>query len=286
VIVTALAGGALLYLSLFWIVRRAGRRIEVQHEALDLQSREMAAANQELRAVQAQLVGAERMAAVGEVVTAVAHGIRNPLANIRASAQVALLDCKDGAVAVLTAKSLTNIMTQVDRLEGRVRELLQFVRPAERQSQPLDVNTALREALQVMAGRLGAARIKVDERLAAALPVISGDEMLLEQVFMNLIGNALEATLEGETITVVTGVDRRNGSLEVFAEIRDTGKGIAPEEIPRIFDLFYTTKAQGTGVGLALAKKFIEAHGGTIAVVSSPGEGATFRVLLPASPGA
>lgn len=108
--------------------------------------------------------------------------------------------------------------------------------------------------------------------------------MLLEQVFMNLIGNAIEATSEGETITVVTGVDRRNGSLEVFAEIRDTGKGIAPEEIPRIFDLFYTTKAQGTGVGLALAKKFIEAHGGTIAVVSSPGEGATFRVLFPVPP--
>ena len=286
VIVTALAGGALLYLSLFWIVRRAGRRIEVQHEALERQSREMAAANQELHKVQAQLVGAERMAAVGEVVTAVAHGIRNPLANIRASAQVALLDRKDGAVPVLTAKSLTNIMTQVDRLEGRVRELLQFVRPAERQSQPLDVNTALRAALQIMAGRLVAARVTADERLAAALPVISGDGMLLEQVFMNLIGNAIEATSEGETITVVTGVDRRNGSLEVFAEIRDTGKGIAPEEIPRIFDLFYTTKAQGTGVGLALAKKFIEAHGGTIAVVSSPGEGATFRVLLPASPGA
>lgn len=108
--------------------------------------------------------------------------------------------------------------------------------------------------------------------------------MLLEQVFMNLIGNAIEATSEGETITAVTGVDRRNGSLEVFAEIRDTGKGIAPEEIPRIFDLFYTTKAQGTGVGLALAKKFIEAHGGTIAVVSSPGEGATFRVLFPVPP--
>ena len=286
VIVTALAGGALLYLSLFWIVRRAGRRIEVQHEALERQSREMAAANQELHKVQAQLVGAERMAAVGEVVTAVAHGIRNPLANIRASAQVALLDRKDGAVPVLTAKSLTNIMTQVDRLEGRVRELLQFVRPAERQSQPLDVNTALRAALQIMAGRLVAARVTADERLAAALPVISGDGMLLEQVFMNLIGNAIEATSEGETITVVTGVDRRNGSLEVFAEIRDTGKGIAPEEIPRIFNLFYTTKAQGTGVGLALAKKFIEAHGGTIAVVSSPGEGATFRVLLPASPGA
>jgi two-component system sensor histidine kinase HydH len=199
---------------------------------------------------------------------------------------VALLDRKDGAVPVLTAKSLTNIMTQVDRLEGRVRELLQFVRPAERQNQLLDINTALRAAIQVMAGRLVAARINVDERLAAALPVISGDGMLLEQVFMNLIGNAIEATSEGETITAVTGVDRRNGSLEVFAEIRDTGKGIAPEEIPRIFDLFYTTKAQGTGVGLALAKKFIEAHGGTIAVVSSPGEGATFRVLLPASPGA
>lgn len=282
---TALAGGTLLYLSLFWIVRRAARRIETQHQTLELQGREVAAANQELRAVQAQLVEAERMAAIGQVVAAVAHGIRNPLANIRASAQVALPDCKECARAPLGPKSLTNIITEVDRLEGRLKDLLQFVRPAERQSQPLDLNTILRAALQIMAGRIAKAPVKVDEQLAPALPVVMGDPMLIEQVFVNLIGNAIEACPGDGTITLTTGTKQDNGGPpQVFVEVRDTGNGIPPDEISKIFDLFYTTKAQGTGLGLAIARKFTEAHGGTIAVRSRPGEGATFRVTLPTRP--
>ena len=282
VVATALGGGVLLYLSLFWIVRRAGRRLEAQHRALERRSVELAAANEELQAVQAQLVKAERMAAIGEVVTAVAHGIRNPLANISASAQVALLDCQDGTAPRLT-KSLGNIMAEVDRLAGRLRELLQFVRPAERRSQPLDLNTVLHAALGLMEGRMNEARVTVDERLATALPTIMGDPMLLEQVFTSLIGNALEASPEGGTITLATGAEPdEGGGLVVVAEICDTGKGIPPEATAKIFDLFYSTKAQGTGVGLAIAKKFTEAHGGTITVRSQPGEGAVFRVSLPA----
>lgn len=283
VIVTAVAGGLLLYLSLFWIVRGAGRRIEAQHGALERQSLQVVAANQELRAVQAQLIEAERMAAIGEVVTAVAHGIRNPLANIRASAQVALLDCKACEGSGLAPKSLGNIMAEVDRLAGRLKELLQFVRPAERKSQPLDINTVLRAALQLMAGRLSETGMKVDELFAAALPTIVGDPMLLEQVFMNVIGNAVDATPEGGQITLTTGTEPApGGGLSVFAEIGDTGRGIPPGEVAKIFDLFYTTKAQGTGVGLAIAKKFTEAHGGTITVRSCPDEGTVFRVTLPA----
>jgi two-component system, NtrC family, sensor histidine kinase HydH len=283
VIATALAGMLLLYLSLFWIVRRAGRRIEAQHQALERQSLETAATNQELRSVQAQLVAAERMAAIGEVVTAVAHGIRNPLANIRASAQVALLDCGVCEAAALGPKSLGNIMAEVDRLDGRLKELLQSVRPAERQSQRLDLNAVLRAALQLMEGRVSGAGLKVHDRLATALPIILGDPMLLEQVFMNLIGNAVEATPQGGTITLRTGTesDERDG-LTVFAEIHDTGSGIPPEEVSKIFDLFYTTKAQGTGLGLAVARKFTEAHGGRITVSSRPDEGTVFRVTLPA----
>ncbi len=286
VIFTALAGGVLLYLSLFWIVRRAARRIEAQHQTLELQGREVAAANRELQAVQAQLVQAERMAAIGEVVAAVAHGIRNPLANIRASAQIALPDCEECARAPLGPKSLTNIIAEVDRLEGRLKDLLQFVRPAERQSQPLDLNTVLRTALQIMAGRIAEAHVKVEEQLALALPVVMGNPMLIEQIFVNLIGNAIEATPGGGgTITLTTGTKQDNGGApQVFAEVRDTGDGIPPDEISKIFDLFYTTKAQGTGLGLAIARKFTEAHGGTIAVRSHPGEGATFRVTLPTRP--
>ena len=133
VVSTAVGGGVVLYLSLFWIVRHAARRIESQHHALQQRSRDLATTNEELTVVQGQLLQAERLAAIGEVVTAVAHGIRNPLANIRASAQVALLDCEPAPASEPT-RSLKNIMAEVDRLEGCVRELLQFVRPAERRT--------------------------------------------------------------------------------------------------------------------------------------------------------
>ncbi len=127
-------GGVLLYLSLFWIVRRASRRIDEQHRNLENRGRELARANEELTAVQGQLLEAERLAAIGEVVTAVAHGIRNPLANIRAAAQVAGLGSREGGPSVPSAKHLASIMAEVDRLESRLKELLQFVRPADRRT--------------------------------------------------------------------------------------------------------------------------------------------------------
>jgi signal transduction histidine kinase len=297
VVGTAGMGGLLLYGSLFWIVRRAARRIQEQHQALEERTQALTSANQELRAVQAQLLEAERMAAIGEVVTAVAHGIRNPLANIRASAQVASLDCQEAGGTGRAAGNLANIMAEVDRLEGRLRELLQFVRPAGRPTDPVDLNAVLSGSLEMMAGRIAKANLRLDRRLAPELPPIRGNAMLLEQVFLSLIGNAIEAIPGGEgTITVTTGVmdrtpdgsgrqaacDPGGGRLpSVFVEVRDDGVGIPPEVLPNIFEPFHTTKAQGTGLGLAIAKKFTEAQGGTIAVTSRPGEGAAFRVTFP-----
>jgi len=283
VIETALAGSALLYLSLFWIVRRAARRISEQQQALAQRSQELTASNQELRAVQTQLLEAERMATIGEVVAAVAHGIRNPLANIRAVAQVATLDCKEEAGTRLVSRSLASIMAEVDRLEGRLKGLLQFVRPAERQSGALDVNTVLRSTLRTMAGRLAQTGLVVEECLAPVLPPTLGDAVLFEQVLMSLIGNAAEALpASGGVITLTTGTTQdKAGTVRVFAEIRDTGVGISPEGLAKIFVPFYTTKSQGTGLGLAIAKRFTEAYDGTISVSSCPGEGTVFRVTFP-----
>ena len=284
VVETALAGSALLYLSLFWIVRRAARRISEQQQALAQRSQELTASNQELQAVQTQLLEAERMAAIGEVVAAVAHGIRNPLANIRAVAQVAALDCKEEAGTRLVSRSLANIMAEVDRLENRLKELLQFARPAERQSEVLDVDAVLRSALRMMAGRLARTGLVVEECLIPVLPPILGDAVLFEQVFMSLIGNAAEALpASGGVITLTTGTAQdKAGTVGVFVEIRDTGVGIPSEGLAKIFVPFYTTKSQGTGLGLAIAKKFTEAYGGTISVSSRPGAGAVFRVTFPA----
>ena len=274
-------GGVLLYLSLFWIVRRASRRIDEQHRNLENRGRELARANEELTAVQGQLLEAERLVAIGEVVTAVAHGIRNPLANIRAAAQVAGLGLREGGPPVPSAKHLASIMAEVDRLESRLKELLQFVRPADRAYVPVDLNAVVGEAIQMVAGRMATAQVSLTRTLAVGLPPVSGNGMLLEQVALSLLANAVEAMPPGGgTISVTTGADAE--ARGVFLEVRDSGVGIAAERLPKLFTAFYTTKAQGTGLGLAIAKKFTEAHGGTIAVSSQAGAGATFRVTLPA----
>ena len=284
VITTSAGAAAVLFLSLFWIVRRAAHRIDAQHQSLEQHGRELAAANDELRSLQTQLVLAERMAAIGEVVTAVAHGIRNPLANIRASAQVALLDGDPDSQAPATA-NVRNIIGEVDRLEGRVRELLSFVHPAETRRSPLDLSTMLAGTLRLLEGRFAEAGVSPATKTALALPAVTADPMLIEQALLNILGNAIDASQTGGTVTVTTGVAHGSeGPPHVFIDVHDDGPGIDPASTERIFELFYTTKAQGTGVGLALARKFVEAHGGSLTVSSRPGEGATFRLSLPASP--
>ncbi len=156
----------------------------------------------------------------------------------------------------------------------------------------------------MMAGRIAKANLTLDKQLANGLPPIIGNAMLLEQVFLSLIGNAIEAIPDGGgTITVRTGIldqnakgERQRGANDprqarlpsadcpppsIFVEVQDTGVGIPPDLVSKIFEPFHTTKAQGTGLGLAIAKKFTEAHGGTITVSSRPIEGTMFRVALP-----
>ncbi len=282
---TALAGVILLYLSLFWIFRRATRQIEAQHQALEQRTQEIASTHKRLVEVQDQFRRAERLAAVGRVMAAVTHGLRNPLANIRASAQVVMLDLKEGKVSSLGTENLANIMGEVDRLEVRLKELLQFIRPADRQSSPVDLNKVLHTTLQMVGGRIEKSHVQVDEQLAPVLPPIMGDQILIEQVFLSLIDNAIDAMPNGGTITLITGVKQENGSSQVLAEVRDTGVGIPQEEIPKILESFYTTKAKGTGLGLAIARRFTEAYGGTLSVSSRAGEGASFRVVFPVERG-
>lgn len=274
VFAVALAGGGALYGCLVWVVRRASRRIDGQQLAL-------MAANERLRTTQSQLLQAERMAAIGEVVAAVAHGIRNPLANIRATAELEMLQCQG---CEFSAKNSAAIIGEVDRMSVRLRDLLQFVGPGERPRQQVDLNSVIREAVRTMAARLAQTQVTLTAQLAQDLPPISGNPSLLEQVFAGLIGNAIEASsgARRNSITIITGAERPSPAAPtVYVEIADTGVGISSESLANIFEPFYTTKAQGIGLGLALAKKFTEVYGGSITVQSRPHEGTKFRATFP-----
>lgn len=231
-----------------------------------------------IRQTQAELVRAERLAAVGELAAAVAHGIRNPLAGIRAAAQVAREDAADPGVI----ESLDDIIGEAGRLETRVRTILNFAKPFEPKLVWGDLNAFLRDFTDRIRKRIPPG-IRFAVELDPALPQVRFDAVQLTEVLDALVVNAVEAMAGGGAIAVRSRLDGANGTdAAALVTVSDTGPGIDASKREQIFDLFYTTKASGTGIGLATAKRLIDQHGGTITVESTPGAGTTFLIRLPA----
>ena len=271
VLLGALCGGLLLYLSLFAIVRQAARKIKEQEE--------------NLLKVQSDLVASQRMAAVGEIAAAVAHGIGNPLSSIRAAAQVAKLDCDECEGPDLQQKTLTTldeIIQQVDRVQKRMRGLLNFAKPMEPRPAPVEINSLLSDIVDVLRPRFAEAGVSPQLDLDRSLPEVQLDANHVEQIFMGLVTNALEATPNGGRVTIRTNTLKDNGSAtNVHISIEDTGEGIPVDSRERVFDPFFTTKPDGTGIGLPLARKFVERNGGKIIVSDGTSGGAKFDVVFP-----
>jgi two-component system sensor histidine kinase HydH len=271
VLLGALCGGLLLYLSLFAIVRQAARKIKEQEE--------------NLLKVQSDLVASQRMAAVGEIAAAVAHGIGNPLSSIRAAAQVAKLDCDECQGPDLQQKTLTTldeIIQQVDRVQKRMRGLLNFAKPMEPRPSPVKINSLLSDIVDVLRPRFAEAGVSPQLDLDRNLPEVQLDANHVEQIFMGLVTNALEATPNGGRVTIRTNTLKDNGSAtNVHISIEDTGEGIPVDSRERVFDPFFTTKPDGTGIGLPLARKFVERNGGKIIVSDGTSGGAKFDVVFP-----
>jgi signal transduction histidine kinase len=225
------------------------------------------------------------MAAVGEIAGAVAHGIGNPLSSIRAAAQVAKLDCDECAGPDLQQKTLTTldeIIQQVDRVQKRMRGLLNFAKPMEPRPAPVEINSILSDIVDVLRPRFTAAGVSPQLDLDRNLPPVQLDANHVEQIFMGLVTNALEATSSGGRVTIRTNAVKDNGTAtRVNISIEDTGEGIPVESRERIFSPFFTTKPDGTGIGLSLTKKFVERNGGKITVSDSVAGGAKFDVTFP-----
>jgi two-component system, NtrC family, sensor histidine kinase HydH len=230
-----------------------------------------------LAETQAELVQSERMAAVGELASAVAHGIRNPLAGIRSSAQVAREDLPDDTDV---NETLDDIIGEVDRLEQRVRTILEFARPVELQLVPGDLNQCLRRFAAELRTRLPDG-VRLDLELRETVPPVRFDAIRLTEVLDTVAVNALEAMDGAGTLEIRSDLAPQDGSCRrALIAISDDGPGIDEHMLRRVFDLFVTSKPSGTGVGLAMAKRLIERQGGSLEVTSRLGEGATFRIYL------
>ena len=238
-----LAGAAVVYFGLYGIVRRATRTLAQQ---------------------QRRLVANQTSVALGEMSSAVAHSLRNPLANIRSSAELAD-EFDDGAAK----KNIADIISQVDRMSQWVRELLQSLRPLDGDAIPVDLAQVLHECLQAFSVQIAQAGVQVSVASLPATPVMS-QPVLLGQLFNSLIANALEAMAEGGRLSVeVVRQDRRSLVLRVC----DNGKGMSTQQQRMAFRPFFTTKQGGLGVGLMLVKRVMERFGGTVRLSSREGQG-------------
>lgn len=247
------AAGLFIYSAMFWIIRRAQRTIIRQRE---------------------QLIESESLAVVGEMGSAVAHGLRNPLASIRSSAELAL----EHSLPPEARECADDIVAQVDRLEGWVRQLLTYAKPSHALIEPVDINAVLRETLAGYGRDLERKQIEIGQELDAPLPAVGGEPALLSQLIGSLIVNAVEAMPRGGRLVIRSAPDP--AIRGVCVEISDSGVGLPPEQAGRVFKPFFTTKQKGLGLGLPLVRRVIERLGGGVEFDSTPEQGTTVRLRL------
>jgi two-component system, NtrC family, sensor kinase len=223
-----------------------------------------------------QLVQREKLSSIGLLAAGVAHEVNTPLAGISSYTQMLLQQITE---ADPKRKLLEKIHMQTLRASGIVNNLLNFSRTGDAQFREVEINRVLDDTLQLLEPQLRNARLEIVRHYGEDLPAAYGNASKLQQVFMNLALNARDAMPQGGRLTITTRVV----DTSLVVDFRDSGVGIAPEHIARIYDPFFTTKevGQGTGLGLALSYGIIQEHGGRIFVESRPGEGAHFTIKLP-----
>jgi two-component system NtrC family sensor kinase len=234
-----------------------------------------------LRATQTQLIQSEKLAAVGQFVAGVAHELNNPLTAVIGFSDLLVHTTDDVAIR----PHLDRIAKSAQRCHKIVQNLLSFARQHPPEREPLAVNGAIDDVLELMAYDLRTSNIQVVRGLEEGLPMILADRHQLQQVFSHVISNARQAVQAVRTDGKLTVRTRRAGD-RVRIEFTDNGPGIRPEHLPRIFDPFFTTKPVGKGVGLGLSLSYgiVLEHGGAITAASELGQGATFAIELPVAP--
>jgi nitrogen-specific signal transduction histidine kinase len=242
-------GAFVCYLVLFWIVRRASALIDHQQQ---------------------RIVESETLVVIGEMSSAVAHSIRNPLASIRSSAELGL---EGDAESV--RKNLRDVISQADRIGGWIRDLLVFSRPLASETEPVTLDRVVRES--VASFETQAERLKIDldtSGLGTNLPLVHGNLSLIAQVINSVVSNAVEAMAGGGRLRLTT--ETVPGGLILL--VADSGSGMSPRQLEQVFKPFYTTKRHGLGLGLALVKRIMERFGGAVTITSREREGTEVRL--------
>jgi two-component system, NtrC family, sensor kinase len=243
----------------------------------------------QLKVMNQKLFQSDRLASLGQLAASVAHEINNPIAGVLNLSMLIERLMKQGSIPPErieeVKKYLGQIISETTRVGRIVGDLLAFSRRSSPQRMPANMNAIIKRTVSIIDHKLHLAGVELDLQLDEKLPEIKCDNSQIQQVLVNLILNASEATHNKGNGKVWVKTYTRPDVNSIGLEVQDNGDGIPKEHLARIFDPFFTTKDEGKGVGLGLAVVYgiIEAHGGDIEVESKPGIGSTFRVVLPFS---
>jgi signal transduction histidine kinase len=225
-----------------------------------------------------QISRAEHLATLGEMAAGLAHEIRNPLAGIAGVIEIIGRDLPATSPARAVVKDVRLEIAQIDRI---LTDLLETARPHPPHVSRCDLNTTVEHTVMLVRQQVLSRPIKIEFERAPDLPEVEHDSDQIHQVLLNLLLNAVQAIDGGGAGTVRVRVGSREGCASVL--VSDSGRGISPQNLPNIFRPFFTTKGNGTGLGLSLARRIVEEHHGRIEVTSVVGKGSQFEVLLPFS---
>lgn len=222
----------------------------------------------------------EQQALMGTIATGLAHEIRNPLSTLSMNLQLLMEDwaTADTDREQRSRRKVEVLLREVRRLEAVLNNFLRFAAEHRLKLEPVDVNALVAELIDFLEPAARRAAIRLETRLAPALPRIDADPGFLRQALLNLLINAQDALPEGGTITLSS----RAEDSHVVLCVADDGPGIPPEHRDRVFDIYFSTKPNGTGLGLPLARKIVEEHGGTLTLAPRGDRGTTFEIRLPA----
>ena len=228
----------------------------------------------QVKSLEEELRRSERMAALGKMAAGVAHELRNPLSSIKGLAILLKSRFQEKSPDQETADILVQ---EVERLNRSIGELLDYARPQKLIKEDVHPEEVVRKTVSLIRMDAESVGVRVEIRMEDDLPLVLADQDKLNQVFLNLFLNSIQAMEHGGRLDIRVATQGRN----VLFTVKDTGCGVNKEDMPRVFDPYFTTKPEGTGLGLAMSVKIIEEHGGTMTFESEPDVGTTVVVSLP-----
>jgi C4-dicarboxylate-specific signal transduction histidine kinase len=262
-------------------LRRKIQELETINEALKVENAERKQAEEALQKAQSELAHVTRVATLGEMTASIAHETNQPLG--------AMVNNASACLRWLAANNLDEAKrcAELIRTDGhRAAEIIQRIRSFAKKAPPqkdwTDINQAIREVIALARSEVQRHNVLLDTQLSGDVPLVFADRIQLQQVILNLIMNAVEAMTEmsdgSRELLMGSGTDACGG---IVITVRDSGPGLRPENLDRLFAPFYTTKPQGMGMGLAICRSIVEAHGGRLWATANEDRGATFQFTLP-----